>query len=345
MSIFVAGAPAVPAPPVTVGFHCSHEQHSPSRALADLRAAERAGFGAGMCSDHFFPFSQAQGHSGFAWSWLGAALEATGLTLGVVTAPGQRYHPAIIAQAAATLAEMYPRRLWVALGTGQALNEHITGDPWPPKSVRRRRLEEVVAIVRALFQGETVTHDGLVRVREARLYSRPAEPPLLVGAAVSAETARWVGGWADALITVSRPAADLRQVVEAFRAGGGEGKPMFLQVKLSYAATDAEAERAAHEQWRSNALPAADFVTDTNLPETFDAAATFVRPEDMHASVRISASPARHLDWLQQDVALGFERLYLHNVNKQQAPFIEAFAGQVLPALTGQLRLDRAAPG
>lgn len=116
-----------------VGWHASHEQISPSRLLAAARHAEQAGFDAAMCSDHFAPWSERQGESGFAWSWLGAAMTTTQLPFGVVNAPGQRYHPAIVAQAAATLAEMFPGRLWVALGTGEAMNEHITGDGWPDR--------------------------------------------------------------------------------------------------------------------------------------------------------------------------------------------------------------------
>ena len=119
-----------------VGLHCSHEQISPSRLLAHVREAEAAGFGAAMSSDHFSPWSERQGESGFAWSFLGAALQATGLPFGVVNAPGQRYHPAIVAQAAATLCDLFPGRLWVALGTGEASNEHITGERWPPKATR-----------------------------------------------------------------------------------------------------------------------------------------------------------------------------------------------------------------
>ena len=142
-----------------IGYHCSHEQHPPSALLRYVVSAERAGFSAAMCSDHFAPWSLSQGHSGFAWSWLGAALQATRLSFGTVNAPGQRYHPAIIAQAAATLSEMYPERFWLALGTGEALNEHITGAGWPDKATRRARLVESAAIIRALFQGETVTHD------------------------------------------------------------------------------------------------------------------------------------------------------------------------------------------
>ena len=126
------------------GIHASHEQIPPSDLLASVVAAERAGFEAAMCSDHFSPWSARQGQSAFAWAWLGAALQATSLPFGVVNAPGQRYHPAIIAQAISTLTEMYPDRFWVALGTGEFSNEHITGDPWPRKEVRNARLRECV---------------------------------------------------------------------------------------------------------------------------------------------------------------------------------------------------------
>ena len=309
-----------------VGYHCSHEQHAPSELLRYVAAAEAAGFRAAMCSDHFAPWSLEQGHSGFAWSWLGAALQATRLSLGTVNAPGQRYHPAIIAQAAATLAEMYPGRFWLALGSGEALNEHITGGAWPDKRTRLARLRESVDIIRALLAGETVTHAGLVQVQDAKLYSRPLASPLILGAAISPSTARWVGGWADALITVARPKAELRKVVEHFREGGGAGKPMFLQAAISYEATEDEALTTAFQGWRTNVFSSSDFNSDTRLPEHFDAAARFVRPDDMRQAVRVSADPARHAAWLEDDRSLGFERVYVHHVGKNQARFIEAFA-------------------
>ena len=164
-----------PRPDLVLGYHASHEQLPPSELLACVVAAEAAGFQAAMCSDHFAPWSSRQGHSGFAWSWLGAALQATGLGFGVVNAPGQRYHPAIVAQAAATLSEMFPGRFWLALGSGEASNEHITGDRWPAKAERRARLGEAVAVIRALLAGETVSHDGLVRVDQARLWTLPEQ--------------------------------------------------------------------------------------------------------------------------------------------------------------------------
>lgn len=316
----------------TIGYHASHEQFAPGELLACVREAEAAGFAAAMCSDHFAPWGTAQGQSGFAWAWLGAALQATALPFGVVNAPGVRYHPAIVAQAAATLAEMFPGRFWLALGTGQAMNESIAGAHWPPKPERNARLGECVEVIRALWAGETVTHRGRVVVEEATLWTRPATPPLLVGAAISPETARWVAGWADGLITINQPGDATRRVVEAFREGGGDGKPVYLQIHLSWAETDDAAMANALDQWRASVLPAA-VGEELPSPAMFDAMARLVPPEDVAAAVRVSADPARHAAWLADDLALGASHLYLHNVGRNQRAFIAAFGAHVLPQL------------
>jgi coenzyme F420-dependent glucose-6-phosphate dehydrogenase len=315
-----------------LGYHASHEQHPPERLLDHLVLAERVGFAAGMCSDHFHPWSDRQGHSGFAWSWLGAALQATDLPLGVVNAPGQRYHPAVVAQAAATLERMYPGRFWVALGSGQDLNEHITGDAWPRKPDRNQRLLESVEVVRALWRGETVTHRGLVTVEDAHLYTRPDRPPRLLGAAITPETAGWVAGWADGLITIAKPVDELRAVVDAFREGGGADKPMALQVQLSYAPTDDEALGAAHEQWGTNILDS-PVLAQLRMPADFQAAAEFVEPDDLLGPVLVSADLGRHTAWLAEYVELGFDELYLHDVHRDQGRFLNDFGEHVLPEL------------
>ncbi len=315
-----------------IGLHCSHEQIPPSRLLAHARAAESAGFTAAMSSDHFSPWSERQGESGFAWSFLGAAMQTTALPWGIVNAPGQRYHPAIVAQAAATLCELFPGRLWVALGTGEASNEHITGAPWPAKRVRTARLRECVDVMRALFAGEVVDHDGIVRVDRARLWTLPSEPPALVGAAVTPETARWCGEWADGLVTINQPRETLERVIAAFREGGGEGKPIHLQVHLSWAPTEEEAFAIAHDQWRTNVF-SPPLCWDLQTVEQFDEASRHVRPEDLQGSVLISADLARHAAWLQELAALGFASVQLHHVGQDLAPFIDAFAGRVLPEL------------
>jgi probable non-F420 flavinoid oxidoreductase len=315
-----------------IGFHASHEQLPPGELLRCVVAAEAAGFDAAMCSDHFAPWSERQGHSGNPWPWLGAALQATSLPFGIVTAPVQRYHPAVAAQAMATLADMFPGRFWAALGSGEAVNEHITGDRWPEKDVRDARLLECVDVIRALLRGEEVTHDGLVRVDRARLWSLPAQPPALVGAAVSDETARTVAGWADGLITINQPAPQLRATVDAFREAGGEGKPVYVQVHLSWAEDEATALAVAHDQWRSNVF-ASDLAWNLELPSQFDAAAEFVRPDDVRASVLVSADLGQHAAWLAEIAEVEPAGIFLHHVGQEQDRFIEAFGSKVLPQL------------
>jgi probable non-F420 flavinoid oxidoreductase len=313
-----------------IGLHCSHEQHAPSALLRYAELGAQAGFVHAMCSDHFAPWSVRQGHSGFTWSWLGAALQATPMSFGTVCAPGQRYHPAIIAQAAATLAEMYPERFWLALGSGEALNESITGQPWPSKEDRQVRLRECADMMRALWAGDTVTMRGHVIAQDARLYVRPDATPLLIGAAISADTARWVGEWADGMVTVAGSRDHMREVVEAFRETGG-GKPMFLQVPLSFARTDEEALAAALDQWRQVAVER-DKLADLASPEAFDLESADAQPVDIVAKVRVSSDVERHIAWLHEDAAMGFDRLYVHNVARDhQERFIDAWAEHVLP--------------
>lgn len=316
-----------------IGYHASHEQFKPSELLRYVQMAEQAGFTHVLSSDHFHPWSETQGQSGFAWSWLGAAMQATpNLSYRVVNAPGDRYHPAIIAQAAATLAEMFPDRFWITVGSGQALNEHITGEKWLAKGDRNARLKECVDIMRALWAGETVTYKGFVCVEDAKLYSRPENPPLIIGAAVTAATAAWLGSWADGLITISRPSDQLKQVVEAFRRGGGDGKPMLLKVQLSYDKTEESARQKAHQQWRNNVFKNI-VMTELRTPEQFDAAGQFVQPDELDRHIRISADIHQHIQWLEQDIKLGFNELLLHNVNREQTQFIEIFGEKVVPNL------------
>jgi probable non-F420 flavinoid oxidoreductase len=317
-----------------IGYHCSHEQYAPSELLRLVKRADAAGFASAMCSDHFHPWSEAQGHSGFAWSWLGAALASTSLPFGVVTVPGGwRYSPAIIAQAAATLAEMFPGRFWIAPGSGEALNEHVTGERWPCKPERNARLRESVDIIRALWAGETVTHRGLVTVEEAKLYSLPSQPPMIVGAALSPETAEWMGGWADGLITVAGEREAMQRIIDAFRRGGGEGKPIHLQAQLSFAKTKEDALRGAWEQWKSVQFPS-PVLADLRMPALFDAAGEYVRPEDIAKKVRISDSVDEHLEWLAGDMEMGFAEIDLHNIHRgEQERFIDVFGERVVPEL------------
>ncbi|BDZ56135.1 TIGR03885 family FMN-dependent LLM class oxidoreductase [Agromyces marinus] len=314
-----------------VGFHASHEQLPPSALLDAVVQAERAGFDAAMCSDHWAPWSVRQGHSGYAWSWLGAALQATSFSLGVVTAPGQRYHPAVAAQKIATLGEMFPGRFWAAIGSGEAVNEHITGEPWPDKDARDRRLAETVDVMRRLLAGETVTHEGEVSVHEARLWTRPDETPPLIAAAVSTETAAETAAWADGVITVDQGRDALGDFIDAYRGAGGRG-PICVQVHLSWAPTDDEAVAIAHDQWRQS-LVSPHLAWELASPEAFDERTADAEPSEVADTLLASSDTRRHLDALLGIADLGVDRIYLHHVGRQQRGFIDAFGAHVLPAL------------
>ncbi|HZY67369.1 MAG TPA: TIGR03885 family FMN-dependent LLM class oxidoreductase [Devosia sp.] len=316
-----------------IGYHASHEQFAPSALLRWVQLAEKAGFDAAKSSDHIHPWSERQAQSGFAWSWLAAAMQATALPFGSITAPGYRYHPAIVAHAAATLGEMFPGRFWLALGSGEAINESITGEYWPDKPERNAKLRECVDIIRALFDGETVTHRGRVTVVEAKIWSRPEKPVPLYGAAVSPETAKFCGKWADGLLTVAGADTDsARKVIDAFREGGGEGKPIALQSALSWAPTDKEAEEEADHQWSSASI-GGDAAWDLRRPQDFDTVAGKVPVEKMRQTIPIGSSLDFHLEWIGKLLELGPSELHLHQVGRDQEGFIETFGTRVLPQL------------
>jgi len=315
------------------GYHVSHEQYAPSTLLEYARLAEQAGFDGALSSDHFHPWLEENGHSGFAWSWLGAALQATSLSFGIVNAPGDRYHPAIIAQAAATLAEMFPGRFWMALGSGEALNEHVTGAEWPEKSKRNERLRACVDVMRRLFAGDTVSADGPVVVKDARLYSLPKTPPLLFGAAVSDATARWMGPWVDGLITTGRPRADMQSIMAAFREGGGARKPVYVQHVLSWSSRLDEARQAAHAQWRFATLPPHQ-LWELRTPRDFATATASVTIDEVTEKIPTSTDLAWHAERLRAYVELGVDHVYCLNVcTTNQPEFIAAFGREVLPVL------------
>ena len=315
-----------------LGYHCSHENTPPDELLKAVQAAERVGFDAAMCSDHFAPWGEAQAESGFAWSWLGAALATTRFTLGVVNAPGQRYHPAVVAQAIATLGVMFPGRFWAALGSGEAINEHITGDPWPPKEIRDQRLLESVDVIRDLLEGEEVTRDGLVTVDRARLWTRPDVPPRLVGAAVTPATAQRSAGWADGLITVVGARDEMQRMIAAYRDAGGQG-PCVVQIHLSWAPTDEEALAIALEQWRHGPAVAPPEVWEIDDPAEFDRRAAGVTADDIRASLLVEHDPARLAARIAEIVGAGFDGAYLHHVGRDQAPFLAMAGTDLLPAL------------
>ena len=315
------------------GYHVSHEQFDPTDLLAWVQRAERAGFEVCTASDHLHPWNERPGHAGFLWTWLGAAMQATNLDFRSVSCPGYRYHPAILAQAMATTRHMFPERLDCCLGSGERLNEATMGMAWPVKPERNAKLRECCELMRRLWAGETVTHHGRVVMEEVKLYTRPRTPPRIFGAAVTPATARWLGSWADGLLSLcGGPDDDLTKVIEAFREGGGEGKPVVCQMKLAWGPDEGPLREDALHTWGTN-LVIGQVVWEIPTPRQFEEAAAYMTVHDLDRTVRVSTSLDQHAEWAREYVACGVDELIFHNVATNQAEFIDAFGERVLPQL------------
>jgi len=324
----------------TIGYAASFEQFHPTDLLSYSQQAEKAGFGAVMASDHFHPWVPSQGHSAFVWAWMGALGATTKLRFGTgVTPPGYRYHPAVLAQAAATLEAMYPGRFYLGLGAGEALNEHIVGEYWPEAPTRLERLMESIEIIKALFSGKKIKHRGThFNVESAKLYTLPEAPPPIYVATSGPIMAKRTGKFTDGLITVGAADEKLKMLVDRYEAGAKEaGKdpatmPRLLQVKVSYAESVEAATEAAVKEWPNGgmAFPKAD-IRD---PEDFEAMAKLVGPQHYKNRVLLSPDLAEHTAYLQHFVDLGFGEIYVHNVGRNQEAFIKAYGEQVIPNLT-----------
>lgn len=308
----------------TIAFHASHEQFKPSHLLRLAILAEKNGFGAIHSSDHFYPWSVRQGESGFAFSWIAAAMQATTIPFSMICTPGQRYHPAVTAQAIATICEMFPGRYIVELGSGEALNEKITGEKWPSKDHRNERLRECCTIIRKMLDGEEVTYDGHVKVKEARLFTRPDTKPLLYCAAISEKTSAWAGEWADGLVTVSGSVEELTAKIAAFRNSAGSDKPVAVKYSFSYHPDYNTALDGAYDQWRTNIL-SSDKLADFQKPEDFDKAAESITREEMAKKLPIHTSLSGVMKDLRQIFDLKVNSIVVHNVNRHQELFIEEF--------------------
>ncbi|MBC7389498.1 MAG: TIGR03885 family FMN-dependent LLM class oxidoreductase [Opitutaceae bacterium] len=315
-----------------ISYHASQEQFAPSDLLKYAVLAEKTGFTACHSSDHFHPWSERQGQSGLTFAWLGAAMQATKFPFSSIIAPGQRYHPAIVAQGIATLAEMFPDRFEIALGSGEALNEVITGEPWPEKPERNARLLECNNVIKRLLDGETVNHTGLVNVKEAKLYTRPTKLPRIFCAAITEETARWAGTWADGMVTINKPIEDLKKMIKAFYDGGGQGKAVHVQIAFGYARDESKALESAYEQWSSNLSERADLANFYKV-EQFDKHAESVSKQDVKSKLLVSSDPKKHLQQILKVKELGVENIVLHNVTIYQEEFIEDFGKEVIPEL------------
>ncbi|KUN31680.1 MULTISPECIES: LLM class F420-dependent oxidoreductase [Streptomyces] len=312
------------------GYFLASEEHDPAALVEQARMAEQAGFQALWISDHYHPWNDAQGQSAFVWSVIGALSEAVSLPIETaVTCPTVRMHPAVVAQAAATSAVMTQGRFRLGLGTGEALNEHILGDPWPPLSVRLEMLEEAIQVMRRLFTGEEVTHHGThYTVENARLYTVPEEPvPIDIsgfGPKATALAAR-VG---DGYITMMPE----EEMVTRFRKGGGGAKLVSGGTKVCYGPDRDECVRTVHRLWYNELLPG-EMGQVLPSPRHFEQLQELVT-EDMVREKSVCGDDVdEHVSALKAFADAGFDRVYVNQIGPDQRGFFDFYRTKVLPQL------------
>jgi coenzyme F420-dependent glucose-6-phosphate dehydrogenase len=329
--------------PLTVGYAAMLEQFDPRESVELTALAEVHGFSGCMAADHFQPWVPAQGQASFVWNVLAAVGERTRGDLGPgVTCPSFRFHPAIVAQAAATLEAMNPGRTWLGLGTGEALNEHVVPGYWPEAGERSLRMWEAIELISTLFTGSLEGRDVKFKgeyfaMESTRLWTMPPTPPPILVATAGPINAKKAGRFADGIITVGAPLEKIEGLFARFEAGALEaGKdpdsmPKVLQLHMSWAETDEQALANAMTEWPNGGMkfPKADI----RSPHDFAAMATLVRSEDFRGRMVISSDPDVHRASIQKFLDLGFDRVYLHNVGRNQREWIETFGRDVLPQL------------
>lgn len=316
---------------INFGLALSSEEHSPARLVEVARLAEQSGFDFIGISDHYHPWLSAQGHSSFVWSVLGAIAQATErLHVGVgVTCPTVRIHPAVLAQAVATTGCLLPGRFTWGVGSGEALNEHILGDRWPPAPRRLEMLEEALEVIRQLWSGESVTFYGRhYTVENARIFDLPAEPvpivvsafgPLAAGVAARCGDGIWMTGPGDP------------DTMEAWRGEGGSGS-VWGQLTLCWAEDRDAAIETAHALWANSGVPG-QLSQDLPTPYHFEQAASAVKPEDLAESLPCGPDPEPILESVEQAIGNGVDHVYFHQIGPDQEGFATFWQEQLAPAL------------
>jgi G6PDH family F420-dependent oxidoreductase len=326
-----------------IGYAAMLERFHPTEAIALATLAEQHGFSGVMAADHFQPWVPAQGQASFVWNVLSALGQTTTGNLGTgVTTPTFRWHPAMVAQASATLAAMYPGRHWLGLGSGEALNEHIVGQYWPEAPDRINRMFEAVDVIKKLFasglSGREVRHDGqYFRLEATKLWTMPEVAPEILVATAGPVAAKRAGRTVDGLITEAAPidkvALLLQRFAEGARESGRNSDTMtkVLRLHLSWAPTDEEAMANALREWPNGGMRFSR--SDIRSPFELEQLAKLVRPEDFEGRMPVSADLDVHTAYIQSFIDLGFDRIYLHNAGRNQREWIELFGRDVLPKL------------
>jgi coenzyme F420-dependent glucose-6-phosphate dehydrogenase len=316
-----------------LGYSLSSEESSPFDLIESAQAAESAGFGFSLISDHFHPWTNEQPHSPFVWSVIGGISQATrSLHVGTgVTCPLMRINPALVAQASATAAVMMKERFFLGVGSGEYLNEHITGRHWPPPRERLEMLEEAISVIRLLWKGGWQSHRGkYFVVQQARLFTLPKQTPRIMVAASKPGAAELAGRCGDGLISFEPD----RALTKRFEESGGSGKPRYGQVTVCYASTKQRAAEIVRQHW-PNAGVGGDLMTDLALPTHFDQAIKLIRPETITESVTLGPKPEDHLTAIKRFIDAGFDHVYVHQVGPEQRDFFRFYADNILPRFNG----------
>jgi G6PDH family F420-dependent oxidoreductase len=315
----------------TYGYKLMSEEHAPDALVRNACRAEELGFDFVAISDHYHPWLSTQGHSPFAWSVLGAIAartERVGLVT-AVTCPTFRYHPAIVAQAAATVGCLSGGRFTLGLGSGENLNEHIVDRGWPRPAVRQAMLGEAIDVIRALWEGREVSHEGAhFSLERAKLWDVPEPAPQLAVAAGGPKAAR-LAAQKGAGLFATEPSGDL---VSAFREAGGKG-PLYAEVALCWAPDEATAVRIAHERFSFGML-GWPVMAELPMPANFEAAVKWIRPEDISAGpMACGPDPERHVDAVRKFAQAGFDHLVLLNAGPDQEGFFHFYQKELAPRL------------
>jgi G6PDH family F420-dependent oxidoreductase len=313
-----------------IGLTLSSEEHPPNRLVEMAAAAEESGFDFVSVSDHFHPWITEQGHSPFVWSVLGAIAASTEeIEVGVgVSCPIMRIHPAIYAQAVATSALMLEDRFTWGVGTGEALNEHILGDPWPTADVRLEMLAEALDVIRLLWKGESVTHRGkYFTVEDAKIFDVPPDPPPIVVSAFAETSARLAASSGDGLWTTGIKT----DVIDIYRSAGGRG-PIWSQLSFCWDEDRDKALERAHRIWPNTALPG-QLAQDLRTVEHMEQATSLVEPEDLETSMPIGPNPEPIIESIKKADEAGIDYVYLHQIGNPLRGFLDLWIDEIEPEL------------
>jgi len=312
---------------VQLGYFLSCEEYAPDELIEQATAAEKAGFTSLWISDHYHPWNDEQGQSAFVWSVLGALSQVCSLPVTTaVTCPTMRTHPAVIAQAAATCARMLPGGLVLGVGSGEALNEHILGDAWPTADVRLEMLEEAIEVIRELWSGEVVSHEGKhYRVDTARIYTMPDRPPPIYVSGFGPKATDLAARIGDGYIA-TMPDAEL---VARFKGESG-GRPAQGGAKVAFAQTREEGVEHAHRLWSTSGLPG-ELAQVLPSPRHFEQAAQLVTPAMTADTVVAGNDVEEHLEQLRGYADAGYDVVHVANMGPHHQEMIAFYGEEIVP--------------